>query len=107
MVNEPKTGVSASIVTVEPFAMITSSPATGTTPPAQVAVLLQLPPVPVEVLVCACEKAASSTNIKMTEMDLKKNEAELNISEKKPCFSGTKPGDTAFDDLEEPPDTEI
>jgi len=43
-----------SIVTVSPSAIVTSSAEVGTTPPAQVAVLLQLPPpVPLDVILAA------------------------------------------------------
>src|SRR4051812_32498939 len=43
-----------STVTVSPLAMVTSSAAVGTTPPDQVAVLLQLPPpVPLETMMAA------------------------------------------------------
>ena len=48
-----------SAVTVEPSAIITSSPAAGATPPTHVVVALQLPPVAVEVMVPAKEKATS------------------------------------------------
>src|SRR5689334_11916788 len=42
-----------STVTVAPSAMVTSSAAVGTTPPTQVAVLLQRPPAPVETMTAA------------------------------------------------------
>lgn len=49
----------ASIVTVAPLAIITSSPAAGAIPPTHVEVALQLPPVPVEVIMPAKERATN------------------------------------------------
>ena len=48
-------GVSASTVTIEPFAIITSSDEVGNTPPTHVAVLSHKPPAVVEVIVAAFE----------------------------------------------------
>ena len=50
IVNLLRTGVLMSTVTVAPFAIITSSPAAGGTPPTQVLAALHKPPVVVDVI---------------------------------------------------------
>ena len=56
MVREAKTGVLRSIVTVAPSAIITLSPAVGTTPPFHVVDALHSPPVVVDVIVAPAFK---------------------------------------------------
>jgi hypothetical protein len=59
-------------VTVCPAAIVTLSPATGTTPPTQVAVLLQLPLVVDVIVVCDHDKVLRVINKKDKKLFLKK-----------------------------------
>ena len=63
IVREPIAGVSLSMVTVAPSAIVTSSPAAGTTPPTQVEGFDQLPPT--AVLFIVAPLTAPANEIKM------------------------------------------
>jgi hypothetical protein len=69
IIKEPNAGVFISILTVAPSAIITLSPAAGTTPPTQVAGAVQRPPVDVEVIAVAILEKFE-TLLAVTEDDL-------------------------------------